>query len=159
MHSLPPRHQHETLAMAIARCQRDALEDVHAGSAWMRSGLSDPVMQFLNRRAARYAFENLATMSDEEFCAICDWDGWVAGMWSYSVLETDLASRIHISPTRLRTIRRAIKHQLRCVRATYELSLKKDVAFEHYAVPMNLMPAGWDRPSIAVPAQFFTKAP
>lgn len=136
----------------MARAMRDSLEDQHAGMAWKRSGLTDPVMAFVNRRAARYCYEALGELGINEFLSIYDWQPWIDGMWAFAVTETDLKGRVVIAKTPWIKACRFARHRLRMVKVMLEHSINDGVAFEEYA--RLILPAGWDSPTIEVPDQF-----
>lgn len=136
----------------MARALRDSLEDQHAGTAWKRSGLTDPVIAFVNRRAARYCYETLCKLSIQEFLSICDWQPWIDGMWTYAVEETDLKHRVVIAKTPWTKACRFSRHRLRMVKVMLEHSTNDGVAFKEYA--RLILPVGWDSPAIEVPNRF-----
>lgn len=136
----------------MARALRDSLEGQHAGTAWKRSGLTDPVIAFVNKRAARYCYERLGELNVPDFLAIYDWQPWIDGMWTYAVEQTDLKDRVSIAKTPWAKACRFARDRLRMVKVMLRHSIKDGVAFEHYA--FLILPAGWDSPAIEVPEQF-----
>lgn len=136
----------------MARSLRDALEDLHAGTASKRSGLSDPVMAFVNRRVARYCYEELGKLTLRQFLSMRDWQAWIDGMWAHAVTRTNLNGRVFIAKTPWIKVCRTARYRLHFVRFILERSMKEGIPFETYAVVV--LPAGWDSPSLDVPATF-----
>lgn len=136
----------------MARALRDSLEDQHAGTAWKRSGLTDPVIAFVNRRAARFCYEKLSKLTLHEFLSIYDWQPWIDGMWTYAVEETDLKGRVVIAKTPWAKACRFARNRLRMVKVILKHSIKDDVPFESYAI--MILPADWDSPAVNVPDVF-----
>jgi hypothetical protein len=136
----------------MARALRDSLEDQHAGTAWKRSGLTDPVIAFVNKRAARYCYEKLGEFGIQKFLAIYDWQPWIDGMWAHAVAETDLNGRVLIAKTPWLKACRFAHHRLRMVKVFLEHSINDGAAFEEQA--RLIMPVGWDSPAISVPNRF-----
>jgi hypothetical protein len=133
----------------MARALRDSLENMHAGTAWKRSGLTDPVIAFVNRRAARYCYETLCKLGIQEFLSIYDWQPWIDGMWAYAIEATDLKGRVVIAKTPWAKACRFARDRLRRVKVTLEHSINDGVAFEEYA--RLILPVGWDSPATEVP--------
>jgi hypothetical protein len=149
-----PQKLRENLALSMARALRDSLEGQHAGTAWKRSGLTDPVIAFVNRRAARFCYKKLGDLSYADFLSIYDWQPWIDGMWSYAVAETDLHDRVRIAKTPWRNACRFARNRLRMVKVLLEQSIKDGVPFGQYA--RLILPAGWDSPAAPVPDRLET---
>ena len=143
----------EHLALALAQAMRNPLEEFHAGTRWKKSGLTDPVMAFVNRRAAHYCYVNLAALEAVVFSRTMDFAPWVSGMWKFAVLDTDLRGFIVIHKTPLTRAHKRAEKAIRLIRVVLEYSLQNDQPFHQCASAFPcMMPSGWDSPSIPVSA-------
>lgn len=142
----------ENLALVIAHQFRGALEDIHARPEPRNCGLTNPVIAFVNRRAARYCYERLKTLNLDEVLAVRDWQPWIDGMWSFAVSETNLNSRVVVAKTIWGKVCRSAERDLRYFTGMLAQGIKAGTSAEDIA--KLIAPPDWDSPSIEVPSTF-----